>query len=244
MIRTSSRIALTFALAVLVVAARPARGQIVAGDTDLTGTARMDLTLLPNTPFNPTSSPITLDGVSGFGTITLHRSAEVGNTINATLDGGMYYGSNPALGSYVFGNVAPLTGADFSASIANVLQNPADPGFATGQPSSFQSGDFSLGGASFDFLFLAGPAAGAELFTDPSVPFSFSSHFDGLPPSAGTVLTNSGPDVLNVILPGFGVVAQTFDRTITLVPEPSSLALCGLGTLALAGYLRRSRRPA
>jgi hypothetical protein len=248
MIRISSRIGLALVI-LAAVAARPAEGQIVAGDTDLTGTASMDLTLLPGTPFNPTSSAITLDGVSGFGTIVIHRDAQTGTTISATLDGGMYYGSNPALGSYVFGNVLPLTGSDFTASITNVVQNPNDPGFATGQPSSFQSGNFALGGASFDFMFLTGPAAGVELFTDPSVPFSFSSTFDGLPPSGGTVLMNSGPDVLNVLYypPGGGsiVVAQSFDRTITLVPEPGSLALCGLGGVLAYAYRRRlvGKRP-
>ena len=56
----------------------------------------------------------------------------------------MYFGSNPLLGSYVFGNIPPLTGADFSGVITNVVQNSLDPGFATGQPSSFESGDFSV----------------------------------------------------------------------------------------------------
>ena len=164
-----------------------------------------------------------------------------------SLSGGLFYGSDPLLGSFVFGNIPPLTGADFSGVITNVVQDPNDPGFATGQPSSFQSGDFSFGGASFGFEFLTGPAAGIKLFTDPAVPFSFSSTFDGLPPSAGTVLNNSGTDVLNVLFNG-QVVATSSDRRIVLsaVPEPSSLTLCGLAAVVAGAYtaVRRGWRAA
>jgi hypothetical protein len=212
---------------------------IGAGTTVLPGTAIMDLTLLPGTLFNPGPDPITLTGVSGVGEITLDRDAQLGSTITiSSLSGG-----------YVFGNIAPLTGADFSGSITNVVQNPSDPGYATGQPSSFESGNFSLGGPSFGFEFLSpGPLQGVTLFTDPATPFSFSSTFDGLPPSAGTILENSGPDALNVIYDGplSGgtpvVVAQSSNRMIVLgsVPEPSSIALLAAGAIGLCFYGRRS----
>lgn len=219
---------------------------IQAGSTDLYGTATMDLTLLAGTPFNPGTTAVVLAGVSGTGTITLHRDAQSGSTILIpTLSGGLFYGSAPGLGNYVFGKLPPLADADFHGSITNVVQNPSDPGFATGQASSLQSGQFSFTGTSFGFEFLSGPAAGVTLFTDPAAPFSFAAGFDGLPPSSGTVLRNSGPDVLNVLFNG-QVVAQSSNRTITLasVPEPSAVALGGLtGLLALAASRVRSRLP-
>src|SRR5262249_59206717 len=94
--------------------------------------------------------------------------------------------------------------------------------------------------------FLSGPAMGLKLFTDPSVPFSFTSTVDGLPPSAGTVLMNSGPAVLDVLFNG-QVIAQSSDRRIVLssVPEPSSLTLGGLAAVVVvccAWVRRRSGR--
>ena len=126
------RIALALAILSVAIAA-PARGAlIIAGATTTPATAIQDITLLPSTPFNPTSSPILIRGVSGIGSLTFNRDAEqANNTINIpSLAGGMFFGSNPLLGSYVFGNIAPLTGANFSGSITNVVQNPSDPGFA------------------------------------------------------------------------------------------------------------------
>jgi hypothetical protein len=238
-----------FGLASLVLAmfAAPRAGAepIVAGTTNLPGAAIQDITLLPGTPLNPGTAPILINDVTGYGTITINRDAQVGTTITiSSLSGGMYYGSNPGLpGNYVFGNIPPLTGADFSGSITNVVQNPADPGYATGQPSSFQSGNFSFGGASFGFEFTSGPFMGLTVFTDPTVPFSFSSTFDGLPPSNGTVLVNSGPDVLNILYNG-QVVAQSSDRRIVInsaIPEPSGILLLSVGVAGLCGFMLRCR---
>lgn len=236
--RLSPFVALTaFALVACPATAAP----IVAGPTHLPSIAIQDITLLPGTPFNPTNAPIFLPGVSGTGFITLNRATQVGSTIPIpTLAGGMFYGSHPALGSYVFGNIPPLTGADFSGQITNVVQDPNDPGFASGSPSSFRSGDFTFGGDSFGFEFLTGPAAGVRLYTDPSVPFEFSAVFDGLPPSPGTLLVNSGPNVLNVTFLG-QVVATSSNRRILITPEPASVAVFGM-TLAGVVAVRRRRK--
>lgn len=240
MIRKGLRFGFVLCVLASTYATRAKADPVIAGTTDLYSTAIMDLRLLPNTPFNGGSDAIVLMGVSGTGTITLNRSTQVGTTIDIpTLAGGMYYGSDPNLGSYVFGNIPPLIGADFSGQITNVVQDTNDPGYASGLPSSFRSGDFSFGGSSFGFKFLSGPAAGVSLFTDPTIPFSFSSTFDGLPPSAGTVLQNSGPDSLDVLFNG-QVVAQSFNRTIIVnaVPEPTSFALIGLGAIGMAARHR------
>ena len=154
-------------------------------------------------------------------------------------------GEMPLLGEYVFGNIPPLTGADFSAIINNVRTRIPTIRVLPGQPSSFQSGNFTLGGPSFGFEFLAsGQPTGLKLFTDPSVPFEFSVTFDSLPPSQGTVLMNSGPDVLNVLFGG-AVVAQSSNRRIllTAVPEPTSILMLGVGAFGLL-VLGRRHQPA
>lgn len=235
------------ALALLLPAAPPAAAApIVAGQTALPSVAIQDITLLPNTPFNPTGSAIVLDDLFGVGDLTLNRAAQAGGAIPIPSLSGVYFGSHPLLGSYVFGTVPPLTAADFGGSIAGVVQDPADPGFAAGLPSSLRAGRLTVGGATFGFTLLSGPAAGVTLFTDPAAPFQFTADLDGLPPSGGTVLRNSGPDVLNVLFNG-QVVATSSDRRIVLlapapaaVPEPATLAV--FAALAGAGALAHRRK--
>jgi hypothetical protein len=240
----SFRAALAMAVIAIVASRHLEAADIIAGSTALPSRAIQDITLLPDTPFNQTGSEIFLPDLSGIGTIIFNRDTQTGSTIPIlSLSGGQYYGSYPGLGSYVFGNIAPLTGADFDGVITNVVQNPADPGFGTGQPSSFQSGDFSFGGNSFGFEFLGGPLDGIKLFTDPSVPFSFSAQFDGLPPNAGTLLVNSGPDVLNILFNGQIVATSSNRRILVLdaIPEPSSLVMLGLGACGVVGAVARRR---
>jgi hypothetical protein len=249
MIRHLFRMGVPLLFVVATVAPAAVAAPIVAGSTDLLIEAVQDITLLPGTPLNPGSSPVLISGVTGYGVITLNRDTQVGTTITIpTLAGGLLYGSNPGLpGTYVFGNIPPLTGASFSGAITDVVQNTADPGYATGQPSSFQSGNFSFGGNSFGFEFLTGLYAGVTLFTDPSVPFSFAAPFNGLPPTPGTTLVNSGPDFLNVLLGGVPVAMSSNRRLIVVsaLPEPSGLVLGGLAAVgAGCGYAGRRRRRA
>jgi hypothetical protein len=232
------RFSLVLLISTAFVAPAAKAGLLVAGSVDMLSVATMDLTLLANTPFNPTGSNIYLTGVSGTGVLTFTYNAETANgQLTGAISGGMYVGSNPLLGNYVFGNVGDLTGSDFNAVINNVVQNSNDPGFATGQASSFQSGQFVLGGDSFGFQFIGGPV----LYTDPTVPFQFTGTLDGLPPSGNASLQNSATDVLNVLFNG-QVVAQSYDRTIhflpSAVPEPASLLMVGIGVLGVTGFAR------
>jgi hypothetical protein len=243
----SIRVGLTALLLAIYAVPRAQAENIVPGTMFLTGNAIQDITLNPGTMFNPGTTAVTITDVSGFGTLAISYNAEDSNhTMSfASLSGGMYSGSNPNLpGTYVFGNVPPLTGADFGGSITNVTQNPNDPGFTTGQPSSFVSGDFTLGGNSFGFTFTSGPLMGVTLLTDPTTPFSFSSTFDGLPPPVGTVLESSGTNDINILF-GNEVIGFSSDRRIVLtatsLPEPSGLILLTIGVGGLCGYVRKSR---
>lgn len=242
MIVLTRRISFAFLFLAAIAAPAAQADPIVAGTTELPGRAIMDLTIFGGTSLNPNGPTFTIFGLFGNGSITLNRAAQVGDTIDIpTLAGGMYHGFDPNLGHYVFGNVGMLTGADFSGAITNVVQNTPN----SDQPSSFQSGNFMFGGNSFGFTFLDGPPAGLTLYTDPSTPFQFSSVFDGLPPSDGTILQNSGPDVLDIHFNG-ELVAQSSNRRIVIgaVPEPSSCLMLAVGGGLVLGYARRRQKSA
>ena len=91
MTRCSSRFGLALFLVAAVTAPPAMAAPIVAGSTLLPGTAIQDITLLPNTPFNPTGSPILIDDLFGIGSITINRDTQVGSTIPIlSLSGGLF----------------------------------------------------------------------------------------------------------------------------------------------------------
>lgn len=211
---------------------------IVAGQTTWLAKAIQDVTLFPNTSINPTNEAIFIDDLFGIATAGFNREMQIGDTIafNSVV-GWDFVGSLPGIGDYRFGVAGPFTGSDYSGEITNVVQDASAPGFSSGDPSSFASGDVTLSGAAFGFEFLSGPLAGVVLTTDPTQNFAFVAQFDALPPSVGTTFTNSGDEVLNVFFNG-ELVGTSSDRRVVTIPEPSSCLSCLLGLIAL--LVRRS----
>lgn len=87
-------LAIRFGLAILCCSAfavSPVKADpIIAGTTDLPGTAIQDLTIIGGTTFNP-GSTFTIHGRYGVSTITLNRDAQVGDTIDIpTFASGQY----------------------------------------------------------------------------------------------------------------------------------------------------------
>jgi hypothetical protein len=211
---------------------------IGGGQVTFNAFAIQDITLLGGTTINPGAEDLILDDIRGFGVAGLNLEAQVGNTIEiSSLFGWEFVGSDPQIGDYRFGNIPPFSGTDYSGEFTNVVQDANDPGFATGQFSSFESGDYSVSGDAFAFESLSGSLTGTVLTTDPSQGFTFVSTFDGLPPSPGTELTSAGQ--LNILL-GNDVVGYSSDRRIivTAIPEPSCAAFLMVGSLVV---LRRRR---
>ncbi|PAY15714.1 hypothetical protein CKO51_30380 [Rhodopirellula sp. SM50] len=214
---------------------------IGAGQVSFYATAIQDITLLAGSSINP-GAEILISDVTGTGNAGLNLEAQVGNTIAiSSLFGWEFAGTDTSgvvNGDFRFGNIPPFSGTDYSGQFTNVVQDPGDPGFATGDPSSFLSGDYAVSGDAFAFEVLSGPIAGLVLTTDPTQGFTFTSSFDGLPPSVGTVLTSSGD--LNLLL-GTEVVGSSSNRRIivTAIPEPSAIVCLLCGTALVAGRRRR-----
>jgi hypothetical protein len=86
------------------------------------------------------------------------------------------------------------------------------------------------------------PSFDVTLYTQVGLPFEATGVT--IPFALGTVLSGAAP--FNVYLDAGNpatdpLVAIGEDRTLTVVPEPSSLALCGLGVIALVGHARGRR---
>ena len=221
--------------------------EIQAGPTTFFAQAIQDVTIFSTASINPTGQELFFDDLFGLSMATIIRDEQVGDTIQiAGLDGWVFEGRN-ALGDFRFGIVGPFDGnTDYSGAITDVVQDPSDPGFATGDPSSFVSGDYFITGTGFGVEFTSGPLTGVILITDPGQLFEFESTFDGLPPSPGTLITTTpGSDqVLDIYLSNSNgdlieLVGTSSDRRILVIPEPGSMLIVGL--CGIIGLVNRRR---
>jgi len=235
--------------AVLILAAVSAAeaAPIGAGTTFFpSARAIQDVTVFASASINPTGQDLFFDDLFGDGVAGISRAAQVGDSIDVTPVGWAFEGSN-VLGDYRFGAVGPFTGSDYAGTITGVTQDPADPGFAAGDPSSFAAGDVSFSGSGFAFEFISGPLSGLILVTDPAQSFGFDATLDGLPPLLGTAFTPTpgSDEVLDVYLTDatgnlVELVGTSSDRRVITTPEPTTTALVAAGLFA--GVLAR-RRP-
>jgi hypothetical protein len=146
--------------------------------------------------------------------------------------------STSPIGPFDLGSGPTIGVRSYSGSITNVVENPLDPGFATGQPSNFASGDFSSEVLQFGLR-----VEGQLLFTRD--PVTFGGHVDGLPPSLVTTMVS--PDQVGVYWTNSQngsdlLVAYSVDRRLISIPEPTSLIRLGLGLSSLAVWGRMRRR--
>ena len=228
---------LGLAVAVLAILA-PVKAKaelIVPGVTDFPIAAIQNVELLPGTPFNPYDFAITITNLTAVGTFSINRAARLAQ--RSTTRGSTRSSPRQAHRSAPWKlGAGPTIGiGGFSGSITSVAQDPSDPGYGTGQPSSFSSGEFLANVTQFGLR-----VSGQLLFTKD--PVLFTGHIDGLPPSDGTTLWSPDPVAVYWTNPADGIdllIAYSFDRRLVSVPEPSSLTILSIG---LAGLGLRGKR--
>ena len=128
----------------------------------------------------------------------------------------------------------------FDGSYSDIVQDPNDPGFASGDPSSLVSARVEVGGPFAQVL-----ADGTFLYTEP---YTFDNTIFGLPYPVGTELIGRDDAQVRVQLgtspdptvdPVVGVALAGGVVTVTrVIPEPSAMCLV---LICLGFSLARSR---
>ena len=232
-------------VALLALPAEAWAGPIQSGQFTVEVALRQSVELFPGTPFNPGPTSLTVQA-DAKGVLTVTRQQQVGSTILTSPFAhlsGVFPAPLPPIPYEIFAGTPDLIPSQ--GVISNVVQNPLDPGFATGDPSSFVSGDFRE-----EAYFKQVLPGGTTIYSDPNTAAIFTAHLTGLPYREGTTFTSPGR--LNLYLqlgPGFDptrdlLIGQSFDRTLTVVPEPTSLGLLAAGVLGLTGYVGKRRKEA
>jgi hypothetical protein len=225
---------------------------IIGGQDTVPSIAIQSVDLFPGTPFNPGSTTLTVK-LTATGSFVLDRATQSGTTINFTIPTASFLGTlpppEPPLPFDLEAGTPDLN--PISGAITNVVQNPADPGFATGAESSFVSGAFTAN-TYFKLVIPAIPNVfpGATLYSDPNQAAVFTANLTALPPSSGTDFNS--PARVNLYLetgpspnPSQDpVIGQSYNRDVIVTPEPATfgLLLIGAGIPGVWQWQRRWKR--
>lgn len=196
----------------------------------------IEITTLPNS----LGIPIFTETISLKSTTTqaiVHRDEQVGNVIDTELVSLDLFGSSINLGPLHVrvgtGNAIPVSMGPSLGRIENVVQDLLDPGFSTGDPSSFFSGD------SFFDVFFEIDVAGVTIFN--AIPARIEASIEEIPPiGAEYVKIGSlfgwiiGQDPLTD-----APIIEIVNVTHTPIPEPTTMLLFGSGLIGLAAGARR-----
>jgi hypothetical protein len=227
------RIGLVLFVLLLAPAGPVKAATIVAGQFTVPVSLTQSVELFPGTPFNPGPTSLTLTAeASGFLTVTY--DAQVGTMITTSPFvhlTGTFPDPLPPIPYEIFAGTPDLFPS--VGVISGIVQDPTDPGFATGDPSSFISGVF-LEEAYFKVV-----VPGATLYSSAAI---FTSNLTGLPYPVGTVFTSPARIDLRTSLVGGVVVAQSFNRVLTVTPEPSSALMALVAMPLLVGRWWRARK--
>lgn len=228
-------------LAVSLLASVVHAAPIVAGGATQSYLNVQQIRLFPGTPFNPGAEAVEFELVAR-GPLTATWDAQVGDTMQHAVPfvdfEGVFPGGIPFHILAGTPDLPPTTG-----QFANIVQNPADPGFAAGNPSSLVSADY-MNTAYFKQVL----PDGTTIYSDQVNPAIFTATLSGLPYPVGQQFVSTGPLNLYVQLgPTIDqahdlVIGQSLHRLVQVVPEPTALIISSVG-IAFLCVARLRRRP-
>lgn len=211
---------------------------IVAGSATQPYINIQQIRLFAGTPFNPGTEAVEFELIA-HGVITATWESQVGSTLQHAVPFADFEGLFP--GDIPFHILAgtpdlPPTVGEFT----NVVQNPADPGFASGAASSLISADYRNTAYFKQVL-----PDGTTIYSDLVNPAVFTSTLAGLPYPTGQEFIGTEP--LNLYLqlgPTIDqandlLIGQSLHRIVRVVPEPAAWSIVVLGVTCLYGRMRR-----
>lgn len=193
-------------------------------------------------PFNPTAEAVEFDLIAS-GSLTATWEAQVGNTMQHAVPNVQFTGLFPGNPPIPFDLIVDSPGLlPTTGQFSNVVQNPNDPGFATGDPSSLVSADY-MNTAYFTQVL----PDGTTIYSDQDNPAVFTGTLTSLPYEVGQEFISTGGVDLYLQLgatidqPNDLHIGRSLHAVVRVVPEPTSGTLAILGVLSL-GLCRRRRR--
>lgn len=222
------------AIGVAVLLAPTCHAALVAGTLSFDARADQRIRVpagspLTGAPFNiPAGSEFDL---SALGSISLGWGADGDSDGSTALNSfsANFSGADPTLGPYLLAAIGTGPGATFNGSLDNIVE----------AGGALVSADWTLN-TTFDFIFSAAPGTPHVYTRDLA---TFTGVVRGGTATIGEVFTSNGD--INGFLstgnpPADPIAAVSFNRTVTAVPEPGSIAL--LSSLCGFAFLRRQRR--